>query len=63
MDTSSSIDNRAMPANESQLQRRISPFNAWFMQLDEEQRSLLQTGRLRLLLLRSDEHTSELQSR
>lgn len=40
-----------MPANESQLQRRISPFNAWFMQLDEEQRSLLQTGRLRLLLL------------
>ena len=40
-----------MPANDSPLQRRINPFNAWFMQLDEEQRSLLQTGRLRLLLL------------
>jgi len=40
-----------MPANDPQLQRRISPFNAWFVQLDEEQRSLLKIGRLRLLLL------------
>ncbi len=40
-----------MPAKDLQPQRRISPFNAWFVQLDEEQRSLLKIGRLRLLLL------------
>ncbi|MCP4332860.1 MAG: hypothetical protein GY785_09410 [Gammaproteobacteria bacterium] len=40
-----------MPANDPQMQRRISPFNAWFVQLDGEQRSLLKFGRLRLLLL------------
>jgi two-component system nitrate/nitrite sensor histidine kinase NarX len=51
VNTSSSIDNLAMPAKEPQPQGRISPFNAWFVQLDEEKRSLLKIGRLRLLLL------------
>jgi hypothetical protein len=40
-----------MPANDPNLQRRINPFNAWFVQLDEEKRSLLKSARLRLLLL------------
>jgi len=40
-----------MPTNDPNLQRRISPFNAWFVQLDEEKRSLLKSARLRLLLV------------
>jgi len=51
VNTSWPIDNLAMPANDPNLQRRISPFNAWFVPLDEEKRSLLKSARLRLLLL------------
>ncbi len=41
----------AMPTNDPQLQRRTSLLNAWFARLDNEERSLLQSGRFRLLLL------------
>jgi two-component system nitrate/nitrite sensor histidine kinase NarX len=51
VNTSSSIDNLAMPAKDSLPQGRISLFNAWFVQLDEEERSLFKSGRLHLLLL------------
>ena len=40
-----------MPVNKPQLQRETSLLKAWFVPLDEEKRSLLQSGRFRLLLL------------
>jgi len=40
-----------MPANNPQLKRRTRFVNAWFTPLDNERRSLLQSGRFRLLLL------------
>ena len=40
-----------MSVNKPQLQRRIRFVNAWFTPLDNERRGLLQSGRLRLLLL------------
>ena len=49
--SSSVFRNRAMPVNNPQLQRRTSLLNAWFIRLDSEDRGLLRSGRLRLLLL------------
>jgi two-component system nitrate/nitrite sensor histidine kinase NarX len=40
-----------MPDNDPKLQRRTNLFNAWFIKLDKEKRSLLKSGRFRLLLL------------
>jgi len=40
-----------MPDNMPSLQRRTSLLKGWFVPLDEEKRNLLQSGRLRLLLL------------
>jgi len=40
-----------MPAPDPQLPRRTGLFDAWFVPLDSEQRSLLQSGRFRLLAL------------
>jgi two-component system nitrate/nitrite sensor histidine kinase NarX len=40
-----------MPVNSSQLQRRISLLNAWFIRLDSETHNPLQSGRLRVLAL------------
>ncbi len=40
-----------MPADNPQIHRRSGPLNAWFTRLDEEPRGLLQSGRLRLLLV------------
>ncbi len=40
-----------MPDNEPKLQRSTNLLNAWFVKLDKEKRSLLKSGRFRLLLL------------
>jgi two-component system nitrate/nitrite sensor histidine kinase NarX len=40
-----------MPDSDPKLQRNTNLFNAWFVKLDKENRSRLQSGRFRLLLL------------
>ena len=46
-----SIDFFQMAENDPRLHRKITLLNAWFVRLDQENRSLLRSGRFRLLLL------------
>lgn len=51
MKPSCSTDFRVMPEQDPQLERKTNLFNAWFVRLDKEKRSLLKSGRFRLLSL------------
>ena len=53
MKPSCSTDLRLMPEQDPQLEPKTNLLNAWFVRLDKEKRSLLKSGRFRLLLLAS----------
>ena len=45
------IDNSPVSESDSNLLRKTNLFNAWFVRLDKEKRSVLRSGRFRLLFL------------